>query len=44
MAVSVQGHSYRGVTEKLLHELRMNAVTQQQGCAGVPEIVEAFFW
>ena len=42
MAVGVQGHGYRGVTEKLLPELGMNTAAQQQGCAGVPEVVETY--
>src|SRR5215204_5559610 len=39
--VSVQGHRYRGVPQKLLNELWMSALREQQGGAGVPEVMEA---
>ncbi len=39
--VSIQGHGNRGVSEKLLYELRVSALREQERGARVPEIVEA---
>jgi hypothetical protein len=41
MAVAVEGHGDRGVSEEFLYELRMDTAREQQGGAGVPQIVEA---
>ena len=43
MRIGVQGHGYGGVSQELLHELGMDASSQEQGGAGVPEVVEAYF-
>ena len=42
MAVGVEGHGYGGVTEEFLDEFRVDAPAQEQGGAGVTEVVEAY--
>jgi hypothetical protein len=34
--------NYGGVTEKFLYQLRVNALAQEHGGAGVAEVVEAY--
>ena len=42
MRIGVQGHGDGRVSQKLLHELGMDTPYQEQGSAGVPEVVEAY--
>jgi hypothetical protein len=37
--IAVEGHGYRGVSEKVLDEFRVDAALQEQGSAGVPQVV-----
>jgi hypothetical protein len=39
--VSVEGELYAGVAEEVLDEFRVRAAREQEGGAGVPEIVPA---
>jgi hypothetical protein len=39
--VAVKGHGYRGMTEKMLHEFRVDAAPQKEGSAGMTEVVPA---
>jgi len=41
MRIGVQGHGYGGVSEKLLHYLRVHAPAKEQRGAGVSEVMEA---
>jgi hypothetical protein len=42
VAVGVEGHGYCGVPEKFLYQFRVNTPAQEQGGAGVTEVVEAY--
>jgi hypothetical protein len=39
MRIVIQGHGYGGVSEKLLHDLRMRSPAKEQRGAGVPQVV-----
>lgn len=39
MGIAVKGHGYRGVPEKMLHEFRVDPAPQEEGSAGMTEIV-----
>ena len=41
MRVAVKSHGYRGVSEKMLHEFRVDAAPKKEGSAGMTEIVPA---
>jgi hypothetical protein len=41
MRVAVEGHGYRGVSKEVLDEFRVDATLQEQGSAGVPQVVPA---
>ena len=42
MTVSVEGHGYGGVTEEFPYQFRVDVPAQEQGGAGVTEVVEAY--
>ena len=44
MAIGIKGHGDGGVSQKLLHQLGMNASAQEKRSAGVPEVVKPYFW
>ena len=39
--ITIEGHGYGGVPEQVLDQFRVDATPQEQGCAGVPEVVPA---
>jgi hypothetical protein len=39
--IEVEGHGYRGVSKEVLGEFRVDAALQEQGSAGVPQVVPA---
>ncbi len=42
VAVGVQGYGYGGVTQEFLHEFDVYSFTQQQGCAGMAQVVKTY--
>jgi hypothetical protein len=44
VAVGAQGNRYRGVSQELLDELRMDALREQQRGTRMPQVVKADLW